>query len=66
MIPAILSVVFVVYLYQSLNGAPDAPVGTTGEALGSGDQSDLAARLSSLQSRIERLAEQGNQKGGKR
>jgi hypothetical protein len=53
MIPAILSVVFVVYLYQSLQAETGASV-TGGPGIGS-QEMDQAARLEVLRARVERL-----------
>jgi hypothetical protein len=49
MIPAILSCIFVLYLYRTLN-APDAP---SAADVGEGD---LVNRLDDLQRRLDRLA----------
>lgn len=51
MIPAILSCVFVIYLYRSLN----APEATPAEPDAMADNDDLARRIISLQERIARL-----------
>ncbi len=64
MIPAILSVVFVIYLYQSLKETPDTLKNNT-----TGDSSnipadELVARLRMLQSRVEHLANSYKNKGG--
>ena len=66
MIPAILSAVFVVYLYRTLNqpSASDLPASSA-----TSDDSDaqvIAARLRDLQSRIDRLAATTNDGGSKR
>ena len=56
MIPAILSVGFVIYLYQSLQETPEASVsGATGDA-SDAQANELVARLKSLESRVEQLA----------
>ena len=66
MIPAILSAVFVVYLYRTLNqpSASDLPASSA-----TSDDSDaqvIAARLRDLQARIERLSNAANSEGSKR
>ncbi len=64
MIPAILSVVFVIYLYQSLKASPANSVsGATGVS-SDAPESELVARLKSLQSRIEQLAVRNQNEGG--
>lgn len=65
MIPAILSAVFVVYLYKTLNaentpGTAPAKSGSTAESSPS-----IASRISDLQTRIERVALEIATKGGK-
>ncbi len=66
MIPAILSVVFVIYLYQSLKQDPeltvDRAVGNSSDA----PADELAARLRSLQSRVEYLANENQNEGAVR
>ncbi len=66
MIPAILSCVFVIYLYQTLNQSPSsenaASVNTGGSAL---DGNALLKRLRLLQDRIEKLAADQRKSGGK-
>ncbi|MCC9643621.1 hypothetical protein LOC71_15150 [Rhodopirellula sp. JC740] len=54
MIPALLSCVFVIYLYRSLN-APETPIGHEERSA-----DDLNQRLSHLQSRMEKLASSAN------
>jgi hypothetical protein len=58
MIPAVLSCLFVIYLYRTLN-QPDAAA--PGFATGAdGDQdvlNDIAARLAALETRLRKLAE---------
>jgi hypothetical protein len=63
MIPAILSVVFVIYLYQSLKETSASPAGqATGEP-SEVQANELVARLRSLQARVGQLAS-GNQNQG--
>lgn len=66
MIPAILSVVFVVYLYQSLKETSEVA-----EERVAGDSTDLSpddliAKLQSLQSRCEQLVDGNKIKGADR
>jgi hypothetical protein len=65
MIPALLSVVFVFYLYQTLNRPPETAGSSATVASRGRTPQDLSARLSSLQNRIEKLAEQGQHEGNK-
>jgi hypothetical protein len=66
MIPAILSAVFVIYLYKTLNLA-DLPneIASQGSPE-NGAAINIAARLSDLQKRIERVAAEVTNRGGKR
>lgn len=66
MIPAILSAVFVVYLYNTLNaentpGTASAKTGSTAES-----EQAIASRISDLQARIEQVASEVAKKGGKK
>ena len=54
MIPAILSCVFVIYLYRKLKAENDTSHGRDVEA-----SDDLAARIEALDERLERLAAKG-------
>lgn len=56
MIPALLSCVFVIYLYRTLN-TPETPTGHDERST-----DDLNQRLSHLQSRIEILVNSANTK----
>ena len=64
MIPAILSVVFVIYLYQSLKETPESAVNAATGVSSDPYANELVARLKSLQSRVEQLANDANNKGG--
>ena len=64
MIPAILSAVFVVYLYKTLNAenTPDTPSGKSGSTAES--EQAIASRISDLQARVEQVASEVAKKGG--
>ena len=66
MIPAILSAVFVVYLYKTLNdeNTPDTASAKPGYIAESGQA--IASRISDLQARIEQVASEVAKKGGRR
>ena len=66
MIPAILSAVFVVYLYKTLNS--ESPSRTAAENTVSADQTAqaIASRISALQTRVERVALEVAKKVGKK
>ncbi len=64
MIPAILSCVFVVYLYCSLNQVPKSASALDEHSGSQLELSELATRLQSLQSRLAKL-NQGGKVGGK-
>lgn len=62
MIPAVLSAVFVLYLYRTLN-APDS---SDAEVVSGGDVADqLASRIASLQARLDELAEKAERENHK-
>ena len=66
MIPAILSCVFVIYLYQTLNQSPSAQnAGEAGVDISIQDGDMLLKRLRLLQDRIEKLSASQNRSGGK-
>ncbi len=66
MIPAILSVVFVVYLYQSLNEASSPAAEMLSDSEPAGNKSDsteveqLAARLQKLRIKVTKLTERAH------
>ena len=66
MIPAILSAVFVVYLYKTLNS--ESPSRTAAENIVSADQTAqaIASRISELQTRVERVGLEVAKKVGKK
>lgn len=64
MIPAILSVVFVIYLYQSLKETTGSSAAQVVDNPSDIPASELIARLKSLQSRVEQLANDTPNKGG--
>lgn len=56
MIPAILSAVFVVYLYKTLNQPSASNMAASCPTLDESDAQMIVARLRDLQARVERLA----------
>lgn len=66
MIPAILSAVFVVYLYKTLNQPPASNIAASSVTADDSDVQAIAARLRDLQARIVRLATTINDGGSKR
>jgi sugar phosphate permease len=64
MIPAILSVVFVIYLYQSLRDTPDSSGSPASEDSSAIQADELLTRLKALQSRVEQLAKGTENKEG--
>jgi hypothetical protein len=63
MIPAILSVVFVIYLYQSLKETHVSPGDRTTCDSSGMQTAELVARLKSLQTRVDQLASSHQNKG---
>ena len=66
MIPAILSAVFVVYLYKTLNQPSASDMAASSGPSDDSDVRIIAARLRDLQARIDRLATTINVVGSKR
>ena len=66
MIPAILSAVFVVYLYKTLNQPSASDMAASSVPSDDSDVRIIAARLRDLQARIDRLATTINVVGSKR
>lgn len=66
MIPAILSAVFVVYLYKTLNQPSASALPASSATSDDSDVQVIAARLRDLQARIERLSNAVNSGGSKR
>lgn len=66
MIPAILSAVFVVYLYLSLKETPELPAEESPHDSSETSTTELVARLKSLQSRVDQLASIQQQNQGDR
>lgn len=63
MIPAILSVVYVAYLFQKLNRESGSPEPKSAVDPPEDQTEDLINRLSELQARIEQLAQHGKPGG---
>lgn len=66
MIPAILSAVFVIYLYKTLNQTSASDTAATSATSDNDNVQTIATRLSALQARIEQLATTINDGGSKR
>ncbi|MEZ6035519.1 MAG: hypothetical protein R3C17_20680 [Planctomycetaceae bacterium] len=66
MIPAILSAVFVIYLYKTLSQPSASDTAASFATSDDGNVQAIAARLSALQARIDRLATTINDGGSKR
>ncbi len=64
MIPAILSVVYVIYLYQSLRDTPGSSAGPSGVDSSAMQADELVKRLKTLHSRVEQLTKETKHKGG--
>ena len=64
MIPAILSAVFVIYLYKTLN-AENTPDTTSAKSSSTAESEQaIASRISDLQARVEQVASEVAKKGG--
>jgi hypothetical protein len=64
MIPAILSCIFVLYLYRTLN-APETDGMTSSDPAVGSSESELAARLDDLQRRLAHLVDAQSTEGTK-